>query len=1356
MPVTTATEAYHVVSTRRSESERQRQLKEATGKMVETTGAERFRDVNELKFAMRSLRTHMPWTRRIFLVTSGEAPTWLNTSHPLVTLVRHDELFTNPQISAPSFSSNAIEAVLHRIPGLSDNFLYLNDDVFVTAPVPQHRFWSPAQGLVAEVSTAPTRAVVGRCDMARIGDGICDPSCMNDLFQWDLGDCERNYLRAPAAWELYDDILALLPRLKYQVQSIASNPASAQIMMMSRAPTVTSASPRVRLPLPPLSARELAWAATRETKPVPATPAAAQPVTARPLTNEQLLAAVTAAEQKRARAVTGLERYSADQELRAARLAANRPAYLTNRDTRPTMTATKTSASTTPTSSVSAAHRYRFGDPQFVVYASEAAPFYSAAAFEAGLYSPFTANLTVAELPQRQRAHPVLARIAMVGGHLFASRTLTADSTNSASASAIVDTAVATAAAKAARDVELARMLSHGLSEATARPRAELIARAAALASRFGTDAKVIAASVIRDLDLVRGARNRNRAHNPTINAPNSRFDHMTEHGISVTTSIDANSAVAPDAAAETSSDADAKAAAEIAAIETLAEADVAQGWRARSQAAPFFMTTEPAYCAPGCPSAWARDGVCDAACDVASCDFDGGDCALSFSDHARILQDALRYDERDTDKKISPTQRQRRRQRAHARAAARQLQLMLKARVEKVVAKQNAISALLGVLFEELGYTHTTAKLSTRTEASEADGFLAARVEMFDPARVGLAEVKPPDELSLNSRMIAMVTDSLRRMTLAVPYNVRKSGVRHDYDTLTATTRGAGKEAARAAELKLRKLLARATNKTVIALTKAAQEQPAAAVTTIQEVMIDSIAATPTTRNGTHTTTHNSSAGLASVSATGGNIRGDSHPSDNHGYLDVDGIKKRTLLKNTMSAIVAAEPVRSFARFPSAQWPVDSAQRSTGLTAPSPAIQGVWWTFAKQPVPDPPATDWYTYLTRSQVTLQKLTVNTVGVTTPHVPFAINKHVYARLQYLAADEYAEMESTRFRAPLNMQMAYTNAGFLSGAKHPSLASLVDALFNAHDADCDGVLRGNEVKTLLRDIFTVPNMYPRLVTVLMRERAHKWPFAAPLMRPFCRTARDAAAAAAVARRIAAGGVREHWDFTCIVPSQVYDSAASADSDDIARESPMPSDWSVARAATLYMPAIPIPRSAAATTQTAAAAVRDHSGTSGPANPTVRLLSTLGSNDAALSRMVAAAPWLESSASAAGAENSARSVPKDHVDIRAVVLTPADLVDWPLGRAVLEHVQLPFRPMYHGYLHADTTWSYLGVTSSMHRDVNGLLRAVSQTLAGSEMRPFSCINDASDGDLPDAYLRGVKDMYEKRFPQKAPWEI
>ena len=42
--------------------------------------------------------------------------------------VTHEEIFVNKS-HLPTFSSPAIEAHIHRIPGLSQNFIYFNDDV---------------------------------------------------------------------------------------------------------------------------------------------------------------------------------------------------------------------------------------------------------------------------------------------------------------------------------------------------------------------------------------------------------------------------------------------------------------------------------------------------------------------------------------------------------------------------------------------------------------------------------------------------------------------------------------------------------------------------------------------------------------------------------------------------------------------------------------------------------------------------------------------------------------------------------------------------------------------------------------------------------------------------------------------------------------------------------------------------------------------------------------------------------------------------------------------------------------------------------------------------------------------------
>lgn len=99
----------------------------------------RFVSYDELRYSLRSLELYAPWVRRIFLVTAGHVPQWLDVDHPRLTVVRHSEIFADPS-NLPTFNSHAIEAQLHRIPGLAEHFLYLNDDVMFCSPVPKELF----------------------------------------------------------------------------------------------------------------------------------------------------------------------------------------------------------------------------------------------------------------------------------------------------------------------------------------------------------------------------------------------------------------------------------------------------------------------------------------------------------------------------------------------------------------------------------------------------------------------------------------------------------------------------------------------------------------------------------------------------------------------------------------------------------------------------------------------------------------------------------------------------------------------------------------------------------------------------------------------------------------------------------------------------------------------------------------------------------------------------------------------------------------------------------------------------------------------------------------------------------------
>lgn len=104
-----------------------------------STDIARFRELNELKYSLRSVEKNLPWINHIFIVTDRQIPHWLNTKHPKITIIDHTEIF--PSDALPTFNSGAIEAVLPFIPGLSEHFLFANDDYYVRVPLKQDFFF---------------------------------------------------------------------------------------------------------------------------------------------------------------------------------------------------------------------------------------------------------------------------------------------------------------------------------------------------------------------------------------------------------------------------------------------------------------------------------------------------------------------------------------------------------------------------------------------------------------------------------------------------------------------------------------------------------------------------------------------------------------------------------------------------------------------------------------------------------------------------------------------------------------------------------------------------------------------------------------------------------------------------------------------------------------------------------------------------------------------------------------------------------------------------------------------------------------------------------------------------------------
>ena len=104
----------------------------------------RYRQADMLQYWFRAVEKFAPWVNHIYLVTSGQTPEALPSLERLpvwqkVTIVHHEDFM--PHDILPTFSSIAIEMYLHRIPGLSEQFVYFNDDMFITNPVtPEYYF----------------------------------------------------------------------------------------------------------------------------------------------------------------------------------------------------------------------------------------------------------------------------------------------------------------------------------------------------------------------------------------------------------------------------------------------------------------------------------------------------------------------------------------------------------------------------------------------------------------------------------------------------------------------------------------------------------------------------------------------------------------------------------------------------------------------------------------------------------------------------------------------------------------------------------------------------------------------------------------------------------------------------------------------------------------------------------------------------------------------------------------------------------------------------------------------------------------------------------------------------------------
>ena len=98
---------------------------------------------NELKYSLRSIDVCAPWVNKIYILMNNpkKYPTWIKKNNKII-VVDHTETFPSKKY-LPNTNSNAIETTIVNIKGLSEHYIYFNDDVFLGRKTNYTDFFTP-------------------------------------------------------------------------------------------------------------------------------------------------------------------------------------------------------------------------------------------------------------------------------------------------------------------------------------------------------------------------------------------------------------------------------------------------------------------------------------------------------------------------------------------------------------------------------------------------------------------------------------------------------------------------------------------------------------------------------------------------------------------------------------------------------------------------------------------------------------------------------------------------------------------------------------------------------------------------------------------------------------------------------------------------------------------------------------------------------------------------------------------------------------------------------------------------------------------------------------------------------------
>ena len=103
----------------------------------------RIRDLNTIQPTLSGILKNLSWVRYVWLIVYDEEQlvdvTFPELHSNKIRIVYHRDII--PKEFLPNFNSLVCAMYIHKISGLSDRFLFFNDDMIVTTPVPKETYF---------------------------------------------------------------------------------------------------------------------------------------------------------------------------------------------------------------------------------------------------------------------------------------------------------------------------------------------------------------------------------------------------------------------------------------------------------------------------------------------------------------------------------------------------------------------------------------------------------------------------------------------------------------------------------------------------------------------------------------------------------------------------------------------------------------------------------------------------------------------------------------------------------------------------------------------------------------------------------------------------------------------------------------------------------------------------------------------------------------------------------------------------------------------------------------------------------------------------------------------------------------